>query len=76
MHECKLEEGSPNDVANTSMSDLVQRNDVGDITTKDNPLPEDSIPEGMGQHVLQMSHEKRNIMMVNCTLLTEGIHTV
>merc|ERR1712127_645302 len=50
VQECKLEEGSPDDVADTSTSDVVQRDDVGDITTEDNPLPEDPVPEGMGSY--------------------------
>ena len=50
MQECKLEEGSPDDVVDTSTSDVVQRDDVGDITTEDNPLPEDPVPEGMGSY--------------------------
>ena len=50
VQECKLEEGSPDDVADTSTSDVVQRDDVGDITMEDNPLPEDPVPEGMGSY--------------------------
>merc|ERR1712127_877817 len=50
VQECKVEEDSPDDVADTSTSDVVQRDDVGDITTEDNPLPEDPVPEGMGSY--------------------------
>ncbi len=45
VHECKLEGGSPNYMANNSISDVVQCDDLGDITTEDNPLL-----EGMGSY--------------------------
>ncbi len=50
VQECKLEEGFPNDMVNTSTSGVVQCNGVGDPTMEDNPLPEDHIPEGMGSY--------------------------
>ena len=49
MQECKLEEDSPNDVADTSDGDVIQNNDVGDILAGDNFIwSKVNPPEGLG----------------------------